>query len=169
MNQNTFFSGFVLLIFLLLICFLSFPSGAEAVSQPIQYNHYKHTQELELECVLCHQGVRTRIRATLPGVAVCMECHAEAVTDSPEEEKIRKYAAEHKEIPWQRLFRLPGHVFFSHRRHVTVAGLDCTKCHGDMALRKTPPEKAPMKISMNACLSCHRKLHASTDCVSCHH
>lgn len=145
-----------------------FAGDAGAVTQPIQYNHYKHTQELELECSMCHQGVKNSVRATLPGVEVCMGCHSEPVTKSPEEEKIRKYAAEGKEIPWKRLFRVPEHVFFSHRRHVSVAGLDCTKCHGDMAMHKTPPQKAPMKISMNACLSCHRQMDAKTDCVSCH-
>ena len=143
-------------------------SSAQAVKQPIQYNHYKHTQTLEIECATCHQGVRDGVRATLPSVEICMGCHADAVTDSPEEEKIRTFYSKNQEIPWQRLFKLPPHVFFSHRRHVSVAGLDCTKCHGDMAFRKTPPSKAPMKISMNACLSCHRKLQAKTDCVSCH-
>ncbi|MEK6777886.1 MAG: cytochrome c3 family protein [bacterium] len=143
-------------------------SSVQAIEQPIQYNHYKHTQKLEIECVMCHQGVKDGVRATLPSVEICMGCHSEPQTNSPEEEKIRKFASKNEEIPWKRLFEVPNHVFFSHRRHVSVAGLDCTKCHGDMAFRKTPPSKAPMKISMNACLSCHRKLHAKTDCVSCH-
>ncbi len=141
---------------------------ADAVDQPIAYNHYKHTQELELECTLCHGGVETAIRATLPSIEVCIGCHEEPVTESAEEEKIRTYYARNEEIPWKRLFEVPEHVFFSHRRHVTVAGLDCTKCHGDMATRKKPPKKAPMGISMNACMSCHRNLQAQIDCVSCH-
>ncbi|NOY52007.1 MAG: cytochrome c3 family protein [Deltaproteobacteria bacterium] len=155
-------------VFFSLSFLLLFSAKGYAVEQPIQFNHYKHTQELELECVMCHIGVRNRVRATLPSVEICIGCHEEAVTDSPEEEKIREYDSRGEEIPWQRLFRVPPHVFFSHRRHVTVAGLDCTKCHGDMAMRKTPPRKAPMRISMSYCLSCHRQLKASTDCVSCH-
>lgn len=147
---------------------LLFANKTRAVEQPIPYNHYIHTQELELECVMCHQGVKERIHATLPDVEVCIGCHSEPVTDSPDEEKIREYYSKNQEIPWKRLFRVPDHVFFSHRRHVTVAELDCTKCHGDMALKKRPPKKAPMKISMKACMSCHRKLQASNDCVSCH-
>jgi hypothetical protein len=143
--------------------------SASAVDQPIVYNHYKHTQELELECTICHVGVRTEIRATLPSTETCIGCHEEPVTESAEEEKIRQYYARKEDIPWQRLFQVPEHVFFSHRRHVTVAGLDCAKCHGDMATRKKPPKKAPMAISMKACMSCHRKLQAQIDCVSCHH
>jgi hypothetical protein len=157
------------LVVLFCITFFILSSNSEAVQQPIQFNHYKHTQELELECSTCHVGVKDQVRATLPSVEICIECHSEAITKSPEEEKIRKYYAKHEEIPWKRLFRIPYPVFFSHRRHVTVAGLDCTKCHGDMATRKKPPRKAPMKISMRYCLSCHRQLQASTDCVSCHH
>jgi len=141
---------------------------AETVEQPIAYNHYKHTQELELECVMCHVGVEESIRATIPDMEICIGCHSEPVTESPEEEKIRSYYSKNEEIPWQRLFQVPKHVFFSHRRHVTVAGLECERCHGDMALREKPPSKAPMKISMNACMSCHRALQASIDCVSCH-
>ncbi len=158
-NPSVFFFSLLLL----------FPAKGYAVEQPIQFNHYKHTQQLELECVLCHTGVRNQVRATLPSVEICIGCHEEAVTDSPEEEKIREYYSRGEEIPWKRLFRVPSHVFFSHRRHVTVAGLNCTKCHGDMAMQKKPPRTAPMKISMNYCLSCHRQLQASTDCVSCHH
>jgi hypothetical protein len=145
-----------------------FADGAEAVEQPIRYNHYKHTQELELDCTTCHEGVREATHATLPGVETCIGCHEEAVTDSSEEEKIRQYYSRQEEIPWQRLFQVPDHVFFSHRRHVTVAALECATCHGDMALRTSPPEKAPMAISMDACLACHRERGASIDCVSCH-
>ncbi len=155
-------------IFLTLACIFFIRDGAEAIEQPIQYNHYTHTQELELECVMCHQGVKEKIRATIPGVEICIGCHSEPITDSPEEEKIREFYSKGEEIPWQRLFQVPDHVFFSHRRHVTVAGVECESCHGDMAKSKKPPSKAPMKISMNKCLSCHRQLQAKTDCVSCH-
>ncbi len=155
-------------IFLTLACVFFLRDGAGATEQPIQFNHYKHTQELELECVMCHQGVKDKVRATIPSIEICIECHSEPVTDSPEEEKIRTYYSKGEEIPWKRLFQVPEHVFFSHRRHVTVADLECENCHGDMAQRTKPPSKAPMKIKMNKCLSCHRKLQAKTDCVSCH-
>ncbi len=155
-------------IFLTLACVFFLRDGAGATEQPIQFNHYKHTQELELECVMCHQGVQDKVRATIPSIEICIECHSEPVTDSPEEEKIRTYYSKGEEIPWKRLFQVPKHVFFSHRRHVTVADLECENCHGDMAKRTKPPSKAPMKIKMNKCLSCHRKLQAKTDCVSCH-
>ncbi len=148
---------------------LSPPSaGAQITHQPIQFNHQKHTQGLELECTLCHEGVADRVRATLPGVEVCIGCHEEAVTDSSEEEKIRDYYGRGEEIPWQRLYRVPRHVFFSHRRHVHVARVECTTCHGDMGTLSRPPPRPLKKIAMKACLACHRDRGARTDCVSCH-
>ncbi|MDX1764722.1 MAG: cytochrome c3 family protein [bacterium] len=158
---------FLLLCTTLWIVLVS-PVPAETVRQPIAYNHYKHTQELELECVMCHVGAEKEVRATIPGVETCIGCHSEPITENPEEEKIRQYYSRNEEIPWQRLFQVPEHVFFSHRRHVTVAGLECERCHGDMAMREEPPPKPPMKISMGACMTCHRALQASIDCVACH-
>jgi hypothetical protein len=166
MQRNSIIS--ILFFSILCITGFFFVTGSEAVKQPIEYNHFLHTQEQEMECTICHSGVEDEIRATLPGTEVCIGCHEEALTESKEEEKIREFHARNEEIPWKRLFQVPDHVFFSHRRHVRVAGLDCTKCHGDMAKRTTPPSKAPMKITMNGCLSCHRKLEAKIDCVSCH-
>jgi len=143
-------------------------ADGRTTEQPIQFNHQEHTQGLELECTLCHDGVADRIRATLPGVAVCIGCHEEAVTDSPEEEKIRAYAGHDEEIPWQRLYRVPRHVFFSHRRHVHVARVECTTCHGDVGGLTRPPVEPLKRIAMKACLACHRDRGARTDCVSCH-
>jgi len=142
--------------------------GARPLRQPIQFNHAKHTQGLELACTMCHEGVEDRLRAALPGVEVCLGCHEEAVTDSPEEAKIRDYAAHGEEIPWRRLYRVPSHVFFSHRRHVSVAHLGCEACHGAMATVERPPPRPLKRIAMQACLACHRSRGASTDCISCH-
>ena len=38
-------------------------------------------------------GARDAVRATLPGLDTCLMCHQEPVTESPEEEKIRAFAA----------------------------------------------------------------------------
>ncbi|HET8547177.1 MAG TPA: PQQ-binding-like beta-propeller repeat protein [Bryobacteraceae bacterium] len=54
---------------------------------------------------------------------------------------------------------LPGFVIFSHERHVRAAGA-CARCHG-VVQRK-------ISMSMTACMSCHIRMKASTDCSKCH-
>ena len=36
-------------------------------------------------------------------------------------------------IKWNKVHNLPDHVFFSHQQHVTVGGLQCQNCHGDVS------------------------------------
>jgi len=161
-------TGFVVGVAALLATVSPPATEARASEQPIQFNHQKHTEGLELECSQCHEGVEDRVRATLPGVEVCIGCHEEAVTDSPEEAKIRDYYGRGEEIPWQRLYRVPRHVFFSHRRHVHVARVACATCHGEMGTQTQPPAAPLKRIAMKGCLTCHRARGARIDCVSCH-
>ncbi|MBI2370462.1 MAG: cytochrome c3 family protein [Deltaproteobacteria bacterium] len=138
-----------------------------AVRQPIQFNHAKHIAQ-GLECAACHQYVKEQTFAGLPTVETCMMCHSAPQTKSPEEEKVRQFAEKGQGIPWQRLYRMPGHVFFSHRRHVSVAKVECQTCHGAMAQATTPPSRPLVNQSMSWCLACHEKRQASVDCVACH-
>jgi hypothetical protein len=122
------------------------------VKQPIKFNHKTH-KEQGLECTSCHQYVREQTFAGSPRIEVCLECHEEPITESPEEAKIQQYAQEKKEIPWVPLYRSPKHVFFTHRRHVAVAGI---------------PAKPLETLSMSACMDCHRDTGADNDCLACH-
>ena len=139
----------------------------QAVAQPIAFNHNLHVEKLGLECNHCHQGVETGPFATLPKAEVCLECHAQPLSEKPEEAKVRLYG-EGREIPWKRFTRVPNHVYFSHRRHVKLGQVSCESCHGQMGKRTRPPSKAPKVLSMKDCLECHQKQGASVDCVSCH-
>ncbi|MCK5552018.1 MAG: hypothetical protein KAJ09_02650, partial [Deltaproteobacteria bacterium] len=65
---------------------------------PIQFNHKSH-KEQGLECITCHQYAQKHTFAGSPKLEVCLECHEEPITESPEEAKIRKYAEENEEIP----------------------------------------------------------------------
>ena len=103
------------------------------VEQPIRFNHKKHTQELGLECNTCHIYYETQNFSGLPTLDICLACHEEKVTDSPEEEKIRTMAKGKRELVWQRLYHVPEHVYYSHRRHVVVGGIECATCHGKIA------------------------------------
>jgi len=84
------------------------------------------------------------------------------------EEKLIKYINSDEEIPWRRLCKVADHVFYSHRRHVTVAGIECSVCHGGIGLSTTPPEWPLRKLKMSFCWDCHEQKGASTDCDACH-
>ncbi len=140
----------------------------EETAQPIQYNHYLHTQELEIECVTCHRHVENGKEAGPPPLEVCLECHDSPITENPEEHKIQEIAESGTGISWVRLTFLPDHVYFSHRRHVAVGEIECVVCHGPMQMRTSPPRRPLKKLSMSACLDCHEEHGASKDCNSCH-
>lgn len=138
------------------------------ITQPIRFNHKLHVAQ-DMECTACHEGSDSKPHATLPVLDKCMECHSEALSDDPEEEKVRAHAGAATEIPWIRVNRLPGHVYFSHRAHVKWAELACARCHGEMAERETPVTSSQIdSLTMAQCIGCHRAKGAGTDCLTCH-
>lgn len=58
-------------------------------------------------------------------------------------------------IEWVRIHNLPDHVYFNHSQHVTVAGLDCAKCHGKVQEMDVVRQYSP--LSMGWCINCHRE------------
>ncbi len=142
------------------------------VAQPLPFNHRVHVAN-GIECVQCHEGVRTQARAGLPKVAVCMECHEADVTDNPAAkphvELVRRHARAGTELAWRNLYALPAHVYYSHRRHVVLAGLACAGCHGDIANAATPPSRPVADtLAMGTCLDCHEARGVENDCARCH-
>ncbi len=138
---------------------------AVPVTQPLAFNHAKHTGALT--CSACHSGVMTGARATLPSGDVCAKCHASA----PPSVSPASWQAVMKDSPvppWIPVTRLPSHVRFSHQRHTALGGLACESCHGDIAKRTAPPARTPMRLEMKTCLACHQKEGASEDCAGCH-
>jgi hypothetical protein len=142
-------------------------AGSSVGEQPIAFNHRLH-KEAGVECINCHLYFETQRFAGKPTLAVCLECHEEAMTESPEEEKIREYAKESKEIPWKKLSRTPDHVFFTHQRHVSGASIQCETCHGEIGETTSPPTKPLKTLSMDDCMDCHRQNGADNDCLACH-
>jgi menaquinone reductase, multiheme cytochrome c subunit len=141
--------------------------GAPAVEQPILFNHKLHVDN-GASCPDCHTQVLEGMRAGRPSLDTCMGCHSEAQTKSPEEEKIRQFAKDGREIPWKQVYRLPAHVYFSHRRHAGLAKIQCEVCHGAMAEMTAPPTAPLVVHTMGFCLDCHRRSNASVDCLACH-
>lgn len=139
---------------------------SQSKRQPIAYNHKKHI-DAGLECQTCHTGIaQGQARARLPSIDICMGCHGEG--DDAKTQPIRDFAAKKEAIPWQQVYRVPDHVYFSHRRHVGPAGLDCSVCHGEMKTRQTPVTRQAVSVSMTRCVDCHRARRVTTDCLACH-
>ena len=136
------------------------------IEQPIAFNHKKHV-DAGLECIDCHRYYKTQKNSGRPTLKGCMECHSEP-SKNPEEEKVRNFAKQEIEIPWNRIYRLPSHVYFSHRLHTQVAQINCEKCHGKMAERTRPPARPLVSQTMEFCIACHEKTQASVDCLTCH-
>ncbi|MFQ6093253.1 MAG: cytochrome c3 family protein [bacterium] len=163
------FVGICLVIVLLFLIGINLVmTGEGSREQPIEFSHQKHVGELELDCSECHRYYKDHETAGLPDIEVCLECHSEAVTESREEEKIRTYAEKGQGIPWERIYLMPDHVFFSHRRHVTLGKLGCSPCHGEMGKKTAPLTKPEVNLSMGFCTDCHRKMGANRDCLACH-
>jgi Cytochrome c7 and related cytochrome c len=124
------------------------------IKQPIEFPHKTHIAQ-NIPCTGCHQRAEKGAVAGRPPTALCLACHAGGDTKSAEIKKLRSFGEKGQEIPWQRVWRLPPHVFFPHRPHVVVAKIKCQTCHGPMETLTAPPP-APLKsLAMNDCIACH--------------
>jgi hypothetical protein len=140
----------------------------EGATQPIQFNHQKHVKDAGVECSTCHEYYSTGNHSGLPPLATCEGCHQEALGKSPEEQKLLKLIASKQDVSFKKLFRLPDHAYYSHRRHVIDAGLPCETCHGAIADTTAPPRYPLVRITMATCIQCHAQKRVKTGCTSCH-
>jgi hypothetical protein len=122
--------------------------------QPIAYSHATHAGHYEIDCQYCHVGAETSRHAGVPPASVCMNCHTQVKTDSPEVQKLQAAVKANKPIEWVRVHRLPDHAWFNHANHVT-AGLQCQTCHGPVEQMVRVEQQETM--TMGWCLDCHRK------------
>ena len=142
--------------------------SSSAIQQPLPFSHKIHVAENELDCTEGHTRVLEHHRATLPLLEVCQDCHSEALTETELELQLLAYTTTDEAIPWQRIYMVPDHVYFSHRRHVTLGGLACEVCHGDVGALDLPPPAPVVPITMDGCMDCHEKNQITNDCLACH-
>lgn len=141
--------------------------------QPFPFNHNIHVEQSGMVCTGCHEYVEERPYAGIPRVATCILCHSIDVTQNPEAqpyvEMIRQHAAEGTDFGWRRLYELSHTVYYSHRRHVKIAGIECETCHGDMGAMIVPAS-APVRrtLTMDGCMECHEQSGVENDCAWCH-
>lgn len=149
---------------------LASASGPVPVVQPIPFNHRVHVKGEEMACTDCHSG-NEQARSGFADIRSCNECHKQPQGDEPSEaqEKVREYGKARRQIPWIAVHDLPGHVYFSHRAHVTFANMTCEECHGDIGDRtESVALPSPGLDSMARCIDCHRERGASLQCIACH-
>lgn len=136
----------------------------QALKQPIAFNHKLHA-EADLQCVFCHSNAESKDQAGIPNAKDCLACHRKIQTTGATLQTLTAYEKAKKEIPWLRIYKLPGFVFFSHQAHLK-AKANCATCHGEVQAREALWQEK--EISMTACMSCHKERNASTDCNLCH-
>lgn len=164
-------------------------------SQPIEFPHDIHAGVNGIDCKYCHNSVERSRTAGIPTVNVCMNCHKGVKgKDDAQKEKIAKiyaaagfdpegpgsYTGETDPIVWNKVHVLPDHVYFNHKQHVLVGGLDCKQCHGDMTKEKTarvvPVEELSAiegnikltrpTLTMGWCIECHGEKEISNGPVN---
>jgi mono/diheme cytochrome c family protein len=147
--------------------------------QPIHYSHRIHAGSNGIDCKYCHSAARVSKNAGIPSLNVCMNCHkniAEVAdtTATPEYSKAfydgeiqklydavgwdkatQKYTGKTKPVKWVRIHNLPDFAYFNHSQHVTVAGIECQKCHGPVQEYEIQKQFAP--LTMGWCIKCHRE------------
>lgn len=149
--------------------------------QPIQFSHKHHAGLYEIDCQYCHSGTDASAAAGVPSVELCMGCHAQFPKEYDELAGIRtlkQHWEEKQPVEWEQIHRLPEHVQFQHRAHVS-AGVDCQTCHGPVQeMDKVyltedtiywPWLLPSQKLEMGWCIDCHRQNGASQDCYACHY
>ena len=126
-----------------------------APEQLIAFSHALHAGLYELDCQYCHAGAERSRHAGVPAASVCLNCHSQVKTDSPEIRKLTDFVKTDRPVPWVKVHRLPDFAFFSHASHVS-GGLACQTCHGTVEQMVRVQQQETM--TMGWCLACHRTL-----------
>jgi predicted CXXCH cytochrome family protein len=147
------------------------PPGPPSRQQPIAFRHDLHAYLTPQDCTTCHTSPDRSQDAVLPDLQVCADCHIEkgaasVRAEKPEVQKLQRYWAAQKPVPWVSIYELPDHVHFLHLRH-EVMNMQCQVCHGPVTAFRNMGLKEP--LTMEWCIACHERLGARTDCVTCHY
>lgn len=155
--------------------------------QPIHYSHKIHAGDNKIDCKYCHSSARVSKNAGIPSLNVCMNCHKnisefQGDKDSTYVEyskefytaEIQKlydavgwdkttmsYTGKVKPVKWVRIHNLPDFAYFNHSQHVTVAGVECQKCHGPVETMEIMRQHAP--LTMGWCVNCHKETNVKVE------
>ena len=136
-----------------------------APEQPIPFSHKLHAGDYKIPCMYCHTNVERSRHATIPAMNVCMNCHSIAGIDKPNIMKLTEVYNSGKPLEWERVHKIPEHVYFSHQWHIRK-GFDCAVCHGPVeTMERVYQYRA---LNMGDCVTCHRQNQAPITCNTCH-
>lgn len=151
--------------------------------QPIHFSHKIHAGDNEIDCKYCHSSARVSKTSGIPSLNVCMNCHksisevadATATVEHSKEfydgeiQKLyeavgwdattQSYTGETKPVKWVRIHNLPDFAYFNHSQHVSVAGIECQKCHGPVEEMEVAYQYA--SLTMGWCVNCHRETNVN--------
>jgi hypothetical protein len=145
--------------FVLWVCLVyvrsSYGTGAGiARVQPVPFSHQHHVGDLGIDCRYCHTTVEHSSYAGMPATQICMNCHSQMWVGSDMLEPVRDSYRTGKSLEWQRVYNLPGFVYFDHSIHIHK-GVGCTTCHG--RIDEMPFTYQAHSLLMEWCLDCHRQ------------
>ena len=152
--------------------------------QPIHYSHKIHSGDNKIECKYCHSSARVSKHSGIPSLNVCMNCHMNIAEYNGDEdlekgytkefytneikklykavgwdESTQSYPGETQPVKWVRIHNLPDFVYFNHAQHVSVAGIDCQKCHGPVEEMEIMYQHS--SLTMGWCINCHRETNVN--------
>ncbi|MDC9721202.1 MAG: c-type cytochrome [Urechidicola sp.] len=149
--------------------------------QPIAFSHAIHAGDNKIDCEYCHTSAKHSKTSGIPSANVCMNCHmniSEVAESTATEEHSKEFydgeiqkiydavgwdkdklqyieGYEKQPIEWVRIHNLPDFAYYNHSQHVTVAGLECQKCHGPVEEMEEVYQYSP--LTMEWCIECHRE------------
>jgi mono/diheme cytochrome c family protein len=129
-------------------------------TQPIAFSHKLHAGEHQINCAYCHTSVYKSKSANIPSANICMNCHSQIKTESPEIKKIYRAIERKQPVQWVRIHNLPDLAYFNHSQHTQVGGLECQTCHGP--IEKMDVVYQYSALTMGWCINCHRETPLNT-------
>ncbi|MBD2714811.1 c-type cytochrome [Microvirga sp. STR05] len=129
-------------------------------TQPIAFSHKLHAGENQINCAYCHTSVYKSKSANIPSANICMNCHSQIKTESPEIKKIYRAIERKQPIQWVRVHNLPDLAYFNHSQHTQVGGIECQTCHGPIQNMEVVYQYSP--LTMGWCINCHRETPLNT-------
>jgi hypothetical protein len=136
-----------------------------APAQPVKFSHRLHAGDNKIGCTMCHAYAADGPVAGIPSAARCNGCHKFIDKEKPDIQIVNKAFEDGKPLEWNRVYRVPDHVYFTHERHI-AANVKCQECHGEVQTMDTLRQET--SLEMGWCVDCHLARGASRDCLTCH-
>ncbi|MBI4667415.1 MAG: cytochrome c3 family protein [Nitrospinae bacterium] len=142
-----------------------YPPSFSPPEQPIRFSHKLHAGDLEIDCQYCHIYAAKAEFAGVPPLTKCMNCHVNLTIKKEPVRKLKTLAESKDSGQWIRIYKLPDHVWFNHKRHI-AKDIKCAVCHGPVETMEVTYKAVTHQ--MGFCLDCHQGKNAPTDCWTCH-